>query len=521
LQLLDHFQDPVRSCLWRKFQLSSFLPGQEAIVRHLVDGDDALVIRPTGGGKSLCFQLPGIIREGTCLVISPLISLMSDQTQKLQAKGIKAYALHSALNARMQSSILDQLKKGEVNMLYLSPERLCHRDFFPILSEIPISLIAFDEAHCLSMWGHEFRPQYFEAAKLLRDFPEVPKVALTASADYHTRREIIEALGMNKAKIFVNSMDRPNLSIEHIKKKNDGVKQLISLLTRYGQQSGIVYCLSRRKCEEVAEILQSEGYNCQAYHAGLPAQQRTQTQELFLANKIDIIVATIAFGMGIDKPDIRFVVHVDMPKNLEGYYQEMGRAGRDGHTAQTILFYSRADKAMLGRMIRMSTDDETRQRIELFKLDTMEALCHARGCKRKLLLLQFEDQSAQNCANCSWCRGDESTNEEGIDYTYFLLTLLNSVHVSQNKRPLEWWLRHLANNLQDYKIQAEEFKLLGTYKCLKFLLHQILIHGLLAHNLHGHLSLTQESLRFLKSGQRFQISMFPWKKKVKKRRRLS
>ena len=518
MQTIDQFEDSLKICLWRRFQLQSYLPGQEAIVKHLHQGGSALVIRPTGGGKSLCFQLPGISREGTCLVISPLISLMIDQVQKLQERGIKAYALHSGISVREQAAIVKKLEQGLVEILYLSPERLCHASFDSILCTLKLSLIAFDEAHCLSLWGHEFRPLYLEAAKKVKQFDDVPKVALTASADYNTRREIIENLGIANAKVFVNSMDRPNLSIEHIQKKSDGLKQLLARIESISNSSGIIYCLSRRKCEEVAQLLQSKGLSCEAYHAGLPTPVRAKIQEAFLTNKLSIIVATIAFGMGIDKPDIRFVIHLDMPKNLEGYYQEIGRAGRDGRPAETVLFYSRSDKAILSSMIKTSTEDEVRQRVELFKLDSMEALCHAKGCKRKLLLLQFEDRGESQCANCSWCNNESSADLSLHDYGNFVLKVLQAVHESSNKRPLEWWLRHCSNHLEDFCPNSSEITNMGTYKSLKFLFHQMLIHGLVQLNLYGQVSLSQESISFLKSKHEFRVVEFPWKVATKKRR---
>jgi ATP-dependent DNA helicase RecQ len=394
-------RDP-RVLLREVFGYEGFRGPQQAIVEHLIDGGDALVLMPTGGGKSLCFQIPALIRAGTGIVVSPLIALMQDQVSALIQVGVRAAFLNSTLDAGSAREIERQLVEGELDLLYVAPERLLTERFLALLERASLALFAIDEAHCVSQWGHDFRKEYRELTVLHTRFPSVPRIALTATADAPTRAEIIERLALDQARQFVSSFDRPNIRYR-VGEKRDARKQLLNFLRARPGQAGIVYALSRRKVDETAEFLRTKGIHALAYHAGLDAPLRAQHQARFLREEGVVMVATIAFGMGIDKPDVRFVAHLDLPKSMEGYYQETGRAGRDGDPAEAWMSYGLGDVVLLRQMIDGSEAGEERKQLERRKLDALLAYCESVRCRRQSLLAYFGETYADACGNCDNC----------------------------------------------------------------------------------------------------------------------
>jgi ATP-dependent DNA helicase RecQ len=394
----------ARETLRRVFGYSSFRGDQEDIVAHLAEGGDALVLMPTGAGKSLCYQLPALLRPGTGVVISPLIALMQDQVEALRQLGVKAACLNSSLPAGEAAAVERALAAGDLDLLYVAPERLLTPRCLDLLARVPLALFAIDEAHCVSQWGHDFRPEYRELSVLRERWPDVPRIALTATADPPTRREIVERLGLEAARQFVGSFDRPNIRYR-VEAKDDPRRQLLAFLDGHRGEAGIVYCLSRRKVEATAEFLVANGIQALPYHAGLDAAVRAGNQRRFLREDGLVMVATIAFGMGIDKPDVRFVAHLDLPKSPEGYYQETGRAGRDGEPAEAWLAYGLGDAVLLGRMIEESEAGEERKRLERRKLDALVGYCESTGCRRKILLGWFGEERPDDyrCGNCDNC----------------------------------------------------------------------------------------------------------------------
>ena len=375
---------------------------QQAVIEALVAGRDCLVLMPTGGGKSLCYQLPALARRGCAIVVSPLIALMQDQVEALQQLGVRAAFLNSSLAADEAREISDKLRRGEYDLLYVAPERLLGERFLDLLDQVNIALFAIDEAHCVSQWGHDFRPEYRQLDVLHRRWPSVPRIALTATADVPTRREIIERLNLGGADVFISSFDRPNICYR-AEVKRSGISQLLGFLQSHKGESGIVYCLSRREVERTAEELAGRGWRALPYHAGLPSQQRADNQRRFLREDGMVMVATIAFGMGIDKPDVRFVAHMNLPKSVEGYYQETGRAGRDGEPADAWLCYSLADVVNLGRMIDDSEASEQRKLAERRRLDALLGFVESTQCRRQLLLASFGEPYVGPCGNCDNC----------------------------------------------------------------------------------------------------------------------
>lgn len=393
---------PAHDLLSRIFGYDEFRGPQQAIVEHVAAGNDALVLMPTGGGKSLCYQVPSLLRDGTGIVISPLIALMQDQVEALRQLGVRAEYLNSTLDGETSARVERELLAGELDMLYVAPERLLTGRFLSLLSRSRIALFAIDEAHCVSQWGHDFRPEYRQLTVLHERWPDVPRIALTATADPPTQREIAERLDLTNAQHFVSSFDRPNIRYTVVQKDN-AKRQLLDFLKVHREAAGIVYCMSRRKVEETAEFLCKEGMNALPYHAGLPAEVRAANQRRFLREDGIVMCATIAFGMGIDKPDVRFVAHTDLPKSMEGYYQETGRAGRDGEPAEAWLCYGLGDVVLLKQMIEQSEAGEERKSLERSKLDHLLGYCESMQCRRQVLLAGFGETYPQPCGNCDNC----------------------------------------------------------------------------------------------------------------------
>ncbi|HET8731670.1 MAG TPA: DNA helicase RecQ [Moraxellaceae bacterium] len=392
-----------RDILHHYFGYDTFRGQQEAIVETVIAGGDALVLMPTGGGKSLCYQVPALAREGTAVVVSPLIALMQDQVAALLQAGVRAAYLSSTLGWEETQAIESQLLAGRLDLLYVAPERLVTPRMLDRLSRIRISLFAIDEAHCVSHWGHDFRSDYLGLSLLKEQFPNVPRIALTATADPRTRADIIDRLGLENARVFLSSFDRPNI-FYRIAQKQKSLDQLEAFIRReHPGDAGIVYCLSRNKVEKTAEALCQRGFNALPYHAGLPGSVRESNQTRFLREEGIIMVATIAFGMGIDKPNVRFVAHLDLPKSMESYYQETGRAGRDGLAANAWMVYGIADVIKLKSMLDQSQADEEYRREEKRKVDTMLGLCETVDCRRQLLLAHFGETLASACGHCDNC----------------------------------------------------------------------------------------------------------------------
>ena len=387
----------------RVFGYSTFRGEQEAIINQVVAGQDALVLMPTGGGKSLCYQIPSIVRDGTGIVVSPLIALMHDQVTALKLQGVAVAFLNSSLSFQEVQEIEGQLMRGELDLLYVAPERLCQPRTLNLLHQIEVALFAIDEAHCVSQWGHDFRPEYIQLSILHEQFPKVPRIALTATADESTRKEISLRLDLDNAHLFISSFDRPNIRYR-VKQKNNARAQLLQFInTEHPQDAGIVYCLSRKKVDETARWLEEQGIKALPYHAGLSTSVRQAHQERFLREEEVVIVATVAFGMGIDKPDVRYVAHMDLPKSLESYYQETGRAGRDGSPADAWMVYGLQDVIMLRQMLSSSEAIEEVKRLEQRKLEAMLGFCEITSCRRKSLLGYFGEQQQEACGNCDNC----------------------------------------------------------------------------------------------------------------------
>ncbi|EPJ91503.1 MULTISPECIES: DNA helicase RecQ [Pseudomonas] len=384
------------------FGYDSFRGRQGDIIERVASGGDALVLMPTGGGKSLCFQVPALLRDGLAVVVSPLIALMDDQVATLEELGVAAAALNSTLSAEQQRDLANRIKRGEVKMLYLAPERLVQPRMMAFLQSLDIALFAIDEAHCVSQWGHDFRPEYLQLGQLAEVFPNVPRIALTATADKRTREEIVTRLHLQNAERFLSSFDRPNIFYRIVPKEQPR-KQLLAFLSERRSDAGIVYCLSRKKVDEVAKFLCEQGFPALPYHAGLPSETRAANQKRFLNEEGLIMVATIAFGMGIDKSNVRFVAHLDLPKSLEAYYQETGRAGRDGLPADAWMAYGLQDVVMLKQMLQNSEGDERHKRLEHHKLDAMLSLCEETRCRRQTLLAYFDEDMPQPCGHCDNC----------------------------------------------------------------------------------------------------------------------
>ncbi len=494
------------------FGYEHFRPPQAEVIATLINGGDALVLMPTGGGKSLCFQIPAMARAGTGIVVSPLIALMQDQVVALKQAGVRAAFLNSTLDASQARAIEQQLLRGELDLLYVAPERLLTSRLLDLLGRTKIALFAIDEAHCVSQWGHDFRPEYIQLSVLHQRFPTVPRIALTATADVTTRREIITRLALENARVFISSFDRPNIRYRIATNAGASAReQLLRFIrTEHADDAGIVYCLSRKRVEEVAAWLAGKGLVALPYHAGLSDEMRRRHHARFLNEDGVIIVATIAFGMGIDKSNVRFVAHLNLPKSVEAYYQETGRAGRDGLPANAWMIYGLQDVILLRQMLESGDAGDAHKRVERHKLDAMLGLCELTTCRRQALLAYFDDVLPTPCGNCDSCL----TPPETWDATVPAQKALSCVHRSGQRFGVNYLVDVLLGK-DDERIQRFGHDRLSTFGIGKELsqqewrgvFRQLIARGLLAVDLEGHggLRLTGASRGVLRSEERLML----------------
>ncbi len=511
-----------RIVLKKVFGYNDFRGPQADIVAHASGGGDCLVLMPTGGGKSLCYQIPGLIREGVTVVISPLISLMQDQVQTLNELGLKARAYNSSLSAKEKRQTEEELLSGELKFLYLAPERLMTSSCQRLLEEVDLKgglgLFAIDEAHCVSKWGHDFRPEYRKLAFLARVYPHVPRMALTATADKFTRADIIRELKLEKARVFMGSFDRPNLTYGLTKRVRQGSEQLIKFLEGREEECGIIYCLSRRKVEETALFLQQKGFHALPYHAGLETQVRARHQEEFLQSEGMIMVATIAFGMGIDKPNVRYVVHMDLPKNIENYYQETGRAGRDGLPADVQLFYGARDVVILKQMMRKNAKGSGRFHFESENLEGMMAFAQSTVCRRVGILQSFDEDYRGPCGQCDNCldgSSEKDTYFSGRDWAVKLLVLYYKSQILQSPQDVcdlaRGVISQKVREKKWYELENFGFLMDITEKGVMYFIRQLMAAHFFKMDWGkgGLLQLTPLALEFLKSEQEFFVRENP------------
>ena len=513
--------DKALAVLNEVFGYPAFRGHQAQVIEHVSGGGDALVLMPTGSGKSLCYQIPALLREGAGVVVSPLIALMQDQVAALAELGVRAAFLNSTLSAAQASQIEGRVRRGELDLLYVAPERLLTQRCLDLLASSRLALLAIDEAHCVSQWGHDFRPEYLQLSVLRERFPGVPRIALTATADAQTRAEILERLELRAARVFVSSFDRPNIRYR-IVEKDDARRQAVDFIrAEHAGEAGIVYCLSRRKVDETAAHLEGQGISALAYHAGMDGETRRRHQQRFQREDGVVMVATIAFGMGIDKPDVRFVAHLDLPRSVEGYYQETGRAGRDGLAADAWMAYGLQDVVQLRRMIDESEAGEAQKRIQAAKLDAMLGLCETAECRRVRLLAYFGEASGP-CGNCDTCLDPPAT----FDGTLAAQQLLSCVYRTGQR----FGAMHVIDVLRGEataKVTQRGHDKLSTFgigaersgRDWRAIARQCIALGLLQvdHDSYGALRLTGESRGVLKGERR--VALRAWREAKRSTRR--
>lgn len=499
------------AALKKFFGYDQFRPLQADIIQNVYNGRDTLVLMPTGGGKSVCFQIPAITLEGVTIVISPLIALMKDQVEGLSANGIPAAFINSSLQADQQRNVETALLAGYIKLLYVSPEKLVSQSFQPLLKSLKISLFAIDEAHCISSWGHDFRPEYTQLKFLKTQFPGIPLIALTATADKLTRKDIVEQLGLSEPATFIASFDRPNISLT-VRPGQKRLEQILEFLKEHPNQSGIIYCLSRKGCEGLAEKLNSKGFRAAHYHAEVPGAQRSKVQEDFINDRVPIICATLAFGMGIDKSNVRFVVHYNLPRNLEGYYQEIGRAGRDGLPSDALLFFSYADLLSYREMFEQGDASSEQKDLKIAKLERMYQFAEAPVCRRKTILNYFGEPYDQRCGNCDVCKNPPRHFDATVAAQKALSAILRT-----NQRVGMSLLTDILRGSQRREIYEYKYHEIKTYGAGKeygyddwlFLLSQMLHNGLIeiAYDDHNCLRVTEAGKKVLFEGKSVSLAM--------------
>jgi ATP-dependent DNA helicase RecQ len=506
------------------FGYDQFRHSQQEIIQELLNGNDALVLMPTGGGKSLCYQIPALVREGTAIVISPLIALMQDQVDALQQLGIKAAFLNSSLSFDKAQDIEQQLINNELDLVYVAPERLLTDRMLALLDRCSLALFAIDEAHCVSQWGHDFRPVYQQLTILHERYATIPRIALTATADQRTREEIISQLQLDKANVFINSFDRPNIRYSISEGNNPKQRLWRFLEEKHSNDAGIVYCLSRKKVEAIAEWLSDQGRIALPYHAGLAQEVRQQNQQRFLREDSVIIVATIAFGMGIDKPDVRFVAHLNLPKSIEAYYQETGRAGRDDEPANAWMAYGLQDVITLRQFMQSSTADETHKRVEHHKLESMLGLCELITCRRHTLLAYFDEASTEHCGACDNCQNPP----EKWDGTEAAQKALSSIYRTEQRFGVNYIVDILLGKI-DERIQRNGHDQISTFGIGKEIsntewrsvFRQLIALGYIDIDIerHGALRLTEKCRPVLRGEQQLQLRKLSIEEKSSKEKK--
>lgn len=513
----------AKKILKQVFGYNNFRAEQEEIISNLISGNNSFVLMPTGGGKSLCYQIPALLLEGTAIIVSPLIALMQDQVETLKQLGVEAVMLNSSLSEKEAIEAKGKIRSGTAKLVYVAPERLLLESSLELFSHAKISLIAIDEAHCVSAWGHDFRPEYVRLTEFADHFPNTPRIALTATADKPTRKDILEKLGLTDAKIFISGFDRPNIHYAIVERRNPK-KQLLDFIKENHQgDSGIVYCISRNKVEETADWLKSEGFNAFPYHAGMNTKIRAENQDKFIKDENVIIVATIAFGMGIDKPNVRFVAHLNIPKNIESYYQETGRAGRDGLPANAWMVYGLNDVVMLRKWIDTSEAHDNQKRIEQQKLNSLLGLCESSTCLRQTLLSYFGDKS-DPCGNCSNCLNPPETFEATIEAQ----KALSAAYRTGQRFGVSYLIDILLGITNDRIINFghNNLNVFGKGDELKrndwqSIFRQLVARGLLTVDIaeYGGLHITEEGMKFLKEKQEIRLRRLITKTKTKKEKK--